>query len=134
MFRDRSNNLFSSITHTREQLHDAELQRHLSTRVLIGTASKVAELKSRYEYDRFAAAIKDKFENNRDANARRSNDNGLFSWSRLGMDVGTLFLCPAGGPGTMMGPISKEETIRKTRERTKKSENVSEMSNYLFQY
>ena len=136
--RRRNNAIFLQVTHTREQLQDAEVLSKLSHRVLVGNASKIADLKSRYDFDVFAQSIRDKFEDtargnggSSDCSSGRSSSsnnggNGVFSWSRLGMDVGCLFLSPAGGPGTMLGPISKEETVRKPQKaRVQKEDLVS---------
>lgn len=72
--RDKTNNIFKEIRHTREQLNDATIFKR-STGILKTIAVNAEDISRRYDFGTFASAIKDKY---------TDRATGLFSWTALG--------------------------------------------------
>ncbi len=128
------------INHTREAQHDAKIMNKLS-HTMKNRAMRLEEC-SQISFKDFCMAAKEAYNEcddvlseDEDVDAqsgsgrrkkrvlKQDKDIGAMSWTKLGADVGQLFLSPVGLTA-MMGPISKPKKVAVARQAKKKDEEV----------
>lgn len=106
-------NIFTTVSHPREQQYDAMAFKELSFAVKAQSAN-MADLSHRFDFGSFAAKVQSKY-----------SRDGNFSWTDFGLDVGHII---TGVPlfETMLGPMKKEIKPRKVAVRRERERNVAE--------
>jgi hypothetical protein len=97
--RQRNNETFKGVGHTREGTTDAVITSELAHAVL-KRSEKLNDLSRRIHFDDFAQCL-----------AKMFRFQGKFCWRSLGQDVGKLFLRPTPMV-TMLGSMELEEKVR----------------------
>jgi hypothetical protein len=104
--RRKMNAQFNTITHTREQLQDAEVLKTLSRKVYVNS-NKLSQNQSKYEFDTFTQSLLSRF--NEPTSSGRSSQTPQIFWEALGRNVMPLFLTAPSYQG-FASNIEKEST------------------------